>query len=118
MISTTLFPGRYVQGANSIQRIGAELSRFGQKVFAICTPFVFEKTLPNLQSDIQKIVQFNVEKFNRECSDEEIDRLSSMAEKHKAEVIAGIGYWSIGYFRLRPDEDGGIDLCGRRDYSQ
>jgi len=40
MISTTLFPGRYVQGADSIQRLGMELSRFGQKGFAICTPFI------------------------------------------------------------------------------
>ncbi len=91
MISTTLFPGRYVQGTDSIQRLGTELSRFGQKGFAICTPFVFEKTLPILQNDIQQIIQFNVEKFNRECSDEEIDRLSSIAENHKSEVIVGIG---------------------------
>lgn len=91
MISTTLFPGRYVQGTDSIKRLGTELSRFGQKVFAICTPFVFEKTLPILQNNIQKIVRFNAEKFNRECSDEEIDRLSSIAEKQKSEVIVGIG---------------------------
>ena len=50
-----------------------------------------KKTLPILQNDIQKLFQFNVEKFNRECSDEEIDRLSSVAEKHKSEVIVGIG---------------------------
>jgi glycerol dehydrogenase len=87
MISTTLFPGRYVQGTDSIQRLYTELSRFGKKAFAICTPFVFEKRLPVLQNDIQKFVQFNVEKFNRECSDEEIDRLSSIAEKHKSEVV-------------------------------
>ena len=42
MISTTLFPGRYVQGADSIQRLGTELLRFGKKGFAICDPFDFE----------------------------------------------------------------------------
>jgi len=35
MISTTLFPGRYVQGTDSIQRLGKELSRFGQKLLLI-----------------------------------------------------------------------------------
>ena len=64
MISTTLFPGRYVQGTDSIQRLGEELSRFGQKGFAICTPFVFEKTWCVLQNEIQKIIQYNVEKFS------------------------------------------------------
>jgi glycerol dehydrogenase len=91
MISTTLFPGRYVQGPDSIQRLGTELLRFGQKSFAICSPFVFEKIIPILQSEVQKTIQFDVEKFNRECSDEEIDRLSTIAEKLKSEVIVGIG---------------------------
>ncbi len=57
MISTTLFPGRYVQGTDSVQRLGTELSRFGQKAFAVCTPFVFEKMLPVFQDNIQKFIQ-------------------------------------------------------------
>ena len=91
MITTTSFPGRYVQGTDSIQRLGQELSRYGQKGLAICTPFVFEKTWPVLQNHTQKFFQFNAEKFNRECSDEEIDRLASRSEKQKSEVIVGIG---------------------------
>jgi glycerol dehydrogenase len=91
MITTTLFPGRYVQGTDSIQRLGQELSRYGQKGLAICTPFVFEKTWPVLQNHSQKFFQFNAEKFNRECSDEEIDRLAALSEKQKSEVIIGIG---------------------------
>lgn len=91
MISTTLFPGRYVQGADAIQRLGKELSPLGNMAFAICGPFVFENILPCLRSNIQKDIILNTEKFNRECSDEEINRLSSIAEKHKSEVIIGIG---------------------------
>jgi glycerol dehydrogenase len=91
MISTTLFPGRYVQGADTIQRLGKELSRLGQKGFAICTPMVFEKRWPTLKDDIHKIIPCNVERFNRECSDEEIDRLSSIAEAYQSQVILGIG---------------------------
>ncbi|OQY02491.1 MAG: glycerol dehydrogenase [Desulfobacteraceae bacterium 4572_130] len=91
MISTTLFPGRYVQGTDSIERLGLELSRFGQKVFAICTPSVLNKMLPILENDIKKFISVNVEKFNKECSDEEIDRLSFIAKKNKSEVIVGIG---------------------------
>lgn len=91
MISTTVFPGRYVQGSDSIQRLGSKLSRLGQKGFVISSPFVFEKILSRFQNNIQKFIPFNTEKFNRECSDEEIDRLSSMAERYKSEIIAGIG---------------------------
>ena len=91
MISTTLFPGRYVQGPDSIQRLGTELSRFGQNGFAICSPYVFEKMLPVFQNNIQKYIQFSAERFNRECSDEEIGRLFLIAEKQNFDVIVGIG---------------------------
>ena len=82
MISTTLFPGRYVQGPDSTKRLGLEFSSFGQKAFGICSPFIFDQIIPKLEKDIQKDIQFVTEKFKRECSDEEISRLISIAEKH------------------------------------
>jgi glycerol dehydrogenase len=91
MISTTLFPGRYIQGRHSLQRLGTELARFGHKAFAVCTPCVFEKMLPAVQNGIRKNIEFDAEKFGGECSDEEIDRLSSLAEKQRSEIILGIG---------------------------
>jgi len=91
MISTTLFPGRYVQGEDSILRLGMELSRFGKKGFAICTPFFFKNRQSILPGDIQEYIQFEAEEFNRECSDEEIDRLSCLAEKQNSDLIVGIG---------------------------
>lgn len=91
MISTTLFPGRYVQGVDSIQRLGKELSRFGQKVLAICCPFVFKNILPSLQDEFNKFIPFDAEKFNRECSEEEIARLSAIVEEKRSDVIVGIG---------------------------
>lgn len=91
MISTTLFPGRYVQGENAIQRLGTELSRFGKNGFVICTPFVFENRRFILPGDIKEYIQIEVEQFNRECSDEEIARLSSMAQKQSSDLIVGVG---------------------------
>lgn len=35
MISTTIFPGRYVQGYDALKRLGVEMSRFGEKGFII-----------------------------------------------------------------------------------
>jgi glycerol dehydrogenase len=91
MISTTLFPGRYVQGPDSILRIGTELSRIGNRGFVICAPFVFEKMLPVFKNNISDFIRFKAEKFNRECSDEEIDRLSLIAKTHGSDIIVGIG---------------------------
>jgi len=36
MISTTIFPGRYVQGKDARKRLGKELSRYGKKGVAVC----------------------------------------------------------------------------------
>jgi len=91
MIYTTLFPNRYIQGPNSLQRLGTELSKFGPNSFAICTPFFFEKLILNFQRNVNNLSQFTVEKFGGECSDEEIDRLSSLANTHKPDIIVGIG---------------------------
>ena len=46
MISTTLFPGRYVQGAGALSRLGAELSRLGKRHLLICSPSPLERLLP------------------------------------------------------------------------
>lgn len=75
MISTTIFPGRYVQGVNVMSRASEEIARFGKKVFFISSPTAFSKILPIYEKDIKKHIEYVVEKFNKECTDEEIERL-------------------------------------------
>ena len=91
MITTTIFPGRYVQGANTMQRLGAEIKRFGNKVFLVSSPHAFSKIIPNIESELNKQVECVIEKFNKECSDEEIDRLVAAAKENRCNVVVGIG---------------------------
>ena len=91
MISTTIFPGRYVQGAHSFKRLGREMARFGKKAFLICDPFVLEHLLPGFLEDIERDVQLIVENFGGECSDEEINRISAIASKAGCDIVAGMG---------------------------
>ncbi len=91
MISTTIFPGRYVQGYDALKRLGVEMLRFGQKGFVICDPFVFDHLLPDFQPEMEESVKVGVERFGGECSDEEIERLSQLAQKVSFEFIVGIG---------------------------
>ncbi len=91
MISTTLFPGRYIQGYDTIRRLGTEISRLGKVGFLICSPFVVKNLLPSFREETERVVKIAVEKFGRECSDEEITRLSRLARKAKSEVIVGMG---------------------------
>ena len=81
MITTTLFPGRYVQGADALKRLGIEASRLGDHALIICDPYMYENMLPKFINEIEKALKISVQRFNRECSDEEIARLVDEARK-------------------------------------
>ena len=91
MITTTLFPGRYVQGYEAIQRLRKLIPRYGTKGFLICSPSVYEKVLPEILPSLEEAVPVAVEKFGRECSDEEITRLLAAANEHECDVVVGLG---------------------------
>ncbi|MBB4122795.1 glycerol dehydrogenase [Martelella radicis] len=89
MISTTIFPGRYVQGADAIGQFSAEIARLGTSALAIVdkgvTALVGDATTTDDKATIA------VEAFNGECSDEEIARIGKRVATESADVIAGIG---------------------------
>ena len=91
MISTTVFPGRYVQGKDSRKRLGTELSRYGKRGVVICGPLVHEAVLPDFKPYLQNDGQVRIEKFGGECSDEEIERLLNLVKKGEFHFVVGLG---------------------------
>jgi glycerol dehydrogenase len=94
MISTTIFPGRYVQGAGVLKTLGAEAARLGQrgsKALLLVDPFVFENMLPDFRDAMAEDIELSVERFNGECSDEEIERLAAEAREGGYDIIVGVG---------------------------
>ena len=81
MISTTVFPGRYIQGYDALKSLGKEIVRLGSNGFFICSPTVYSKILPGFLNELDKSVKITAEKFGGECSDEEIERERTIAEK-------------------------------------
>jgi glycerol dehydrogenase len=91
MISTTIFPGKYMQGYNAIHRLGDEMKRLGENGFLVCDPFVIDNLLGGFRNNIEGSVKAEVEKFGGECSDEEIERLVKAARQKKCDHVVGIG---------------------------
>jgi len=91
MISTTIFPGRYVQGYDALKSLGEEMSRFGKNAILLVDPFVYDQLLPGFLPAVEKAVSVRVEKFTGECSDEEIARLAKLAEGVKLDMVVGVG---------------------------
>jgi len=91
MISTTIFPGRYIQGYGAIKRLGPEIARLGESGYLLCSPTVYGKLLPTFKADVEKDVKVVVERFSGECCTEGIDQFRKLAEKANCEVIIGMG---------------------------
>jgi glycerol dehydrogenase len=91
MITATLFPGKYIQGYDAIYELKKLIPRYGKKGFVICSPSVFEKIIPEIQASIKEAIPVIIEQFTRECSDEEITRLKTIADRESCDVVIGIG---------------------------
>ncbi|THF66400.1 glycerol dehydrogenase [Pseudothauera nasutitermitis] len=91
MITTAIFPGRYVQGAGALAVLGEETARQGRKALLICDPFVLEHLMPEIETGLGQHLPWVPVRFGGECSDEEVARLKTQAEKDGADVIVGIG---------------------------
>ncbi len=89
MITATLFPGRYIQGAGAIEELGAEAARLASRAFAIVDPWVFDALLDGFRPSLESRLEVRFARFGGECSDEEIERLRREAEGSQA--VIGIG---------------------------
>ncbi|MDP2846850.1 MAG: glycerol dehydrogenase [Humidesulfovibrio sp.] len=89
MLMTSIFPGRYVQGAGALALLPEEAARLGTKALAVVSGAarpVVERALAG-----QALVEFTLEPFGGECSDEEIERLVARTKQVQADVVIGIG---------------------------
>ncbi|TPW30940.1 glycerol dehydrogenase [Martelella alba] len=89
MISTTIFPSRYVQGAGALEHLTEEIARLGSKALAIVDQGVATFVGAYVKSDDRAAI--TTEMFKGECSDEEIERIGKLVGAAGANVIVGIG---------------------------
>lgn len=91
MLTTAIFPSRYVQGEGAIDRMGEDLGRLGRRALAVMDPFVVPRLRGRVETAAHDHLKLVVEPFGGECSDEEIERLSAIARSAGADLIVGIG---------------------------
>jgi glycerol dehydrogenase len=91
MLTTTLFPGRYVQGYDALKNLGKEVKRFGEKAFLIVDPFVADTLFSSFEPHLKDSLQYQMERFTGEASEEEINRIKARVGEAGSQVIVGIG---------------------------
>ncbi|MGK7939699.1 MAG: glycerol dehydrogenase [Crocosphaera sp.] len=95
-MKAAIFPSRYVQGKGSLDLIGEELKRLGDEVKVLCllSPSGLERFQTTIQTSVDKQqgkVNLYIEQFNRECSDEEIQRLVTCGQEKQVNLVMGVG---------------------------
>lgn len=92
MVTTAIFPGRYVQGANALDEcLADELLRLGQRAFIVQDPTVNKLIGSRIDALLTNKIATQSEVFCSECCDEEIERISTLTKAFDADVIVGIG---------------------------
>ena len=91
MIRSAIFPGRYIQGENALSVLNKEIRRFGKRTLLLLTHYAYNNLLESIKSFIGDEIAPIYEEFGGECSDEEIDRITSIGKSGSVDVIIGIG---------------------------
>jgi len=91
MITTSIFPGRYVQGDQALDVLAEEAGRLGSRAIVIADKFVADRLQDRLRSALGDQLNCHIEFFGGECCDSEIARLGQRVKETKADVIIGVG---------------------------
>ncbi|MBN2751919.1 MAG: glycerol dehydrogenase [Rhodospirillaceae bacterium] len=91
MLTTAIFPGRYVQGAGAITTLGGETARLGSRALVLLGHVVVKTLSPRVAEVMTGDVDIIAEVFSGECCDDEIARLKTAVEASGAGVVVGIG---------------------------
>lgn len=92
MSKVIMAPGRYIQGSGELSKIKDHISAFGDSFFVIGSDRCINQTKATLEASFEgsgcKLVY---ERFNRECSNNEINRLRKICNENGCNVIIGMG---------------------------
>ena len=85
------FPGRYIQGAGAIARLGAEAGTYGGKALVLLDNGVFDLIKDDIVASFAKGPGVEVVRHGGECSERAIAELVAAARISGASVIVGAG---------------------------
>jgi glycerol dehydrogenase len=92
MTRIIISPNKYIQGDGELSRIKDYTAALGNAFFIIADELVMSLTRNTVEKSFQGgDARLVFEKFNGECSREEIDRLREIGRKNGCNVVVGIG---------------------------
>lgn len=92
MTRIIIAPSKYIQGPGELKKLASYTEKLGQHAFIISDDFVMGLVGEIIAASYHETEShYTVEKFNGECSKQEINRLKDICQSANADVIVGIG---------------------------
>lgn len=92
MTRTFAAPGRYTQSAGALSRLGKLSGRHGETTLVIADDTVWELTAETVRQSFESAGgAFERVRFSGDCTETEIDRLTTAAVEMGADVVVGVG---------------------------
>jgi len=85
------FPGRYIQGAGAIARLGTEAGSYGNRALVLLDNGVFDMLRDDIAASFVDGPEVEILRHGGECSERAIAELVSAARSSDATVIVGAG---------------------------
>lgn len=90
MLQKALFPGKYLQGPGALGELPSLIKQFGSCGLILASPTAHSRILPESGIDFA-LNNLTAERFNGECCEAELNRLSDVITVQKADVLVGMG---------------------------
>lgn len=89
LFQSAIFPARYIQGPGAIRTLPGWITKLGTKAIIVAGGTAIREIIPDLKR--QTAQDFIVESFGGECTVNEINRISALANEKNCDVIVALG---------------------------
>ena len=89
LFQSAIFPARYIQGPGAISTLPGWISKLGTKAIIVAGCTAIREIIPDLKRRTGQ--DFIVESFGGECTVNEINRISALANAKNCDVIVALG---------------------------
>lgn len=84
-------PGKYIQRAGEIDRLGAHVAPLGRRALFLIDGALFEALKTRIAAGLGPEIEARFERFGGECCTPEIARVSAAAKEMGCDVLVGVG---------------------------
>ena len=91
MISSAIFPHRYIQGAGALSELGKHLQPLGKNAVAVLDPGIAKMMKPKIEEAVEGQIDVTYYDFSGESTEAEMKKVAEIAKRNNCEIIIGCG---------------------------